>query len=113
MSDVVHINDSNFDVEVLQCLTPVLVDFGAVWCGPCQRQLPILEKYASDNGAVKVCSLDVDDATATAAKYGVKSVPTLLLFHKGLKVDSRVGLTSLASLDAFVLEKTATLIHSI
>lgn len=106
MSDVVYVDDSNFESEVLQSRIPVLVDFSAVWCGPCQRQLPIIEKYASDNlKKVKVCKVDVDEAPGVAAKYGIKSVPSMLLFFMGNKVDSKVGLTSLASIQNFVLEK--------
>lgn len=106
MSDVVYVDDSNFETEVLQSSQPVLVDFSAVWCGPCQRQLPILEKFASENKArVKVVKMDVDEAPETAAKFSVKGVPFLLLFNNGKKVDSKVGLTTFAALDHFLLEK--------
>jgi thioredoxin 1 len=106
MSDVVHVNDDNFEKEVLQSTTPVLVDFSAVWCGPCQRQLPIIEKFASDNKKrVKVCKIDVDDSPMVTSKYSIKSVPCIMLFNLGSKVDTKVGLTSLASLDNFLLEK--------
>lgn len=106
MSDVVHVDDNNFETEVLQADKPVLVDFGAVWCGPCQRQLPIIEKYAAENSHVKVCKVDVDEAPNLSAKYGIRSVPSLILFNKGAKVDSKVGLQSLANLQTFVIEKT-------
>lgn len=106
MSDVVHVDDDNFEKEVLQSTVPVLVDFSAVWCGPCQRQLPIIEKFASDNKKrVKVCKIDVDDAPQVTSKYSIKSVPCILLFNLGAKIDAKVGLTSLASLDNFLLEK--------
>jgi thioredoxin 1 len=106
MSDVVTVDDNNFETEVLQSDRPVLVDFSAVWCGPCQRQLPIIEKFASDNKQrVKVCKVDVDDAPQIAAQLGIKSVPSILLFNSGKKIDSKVGLTSLAALDNFLLEK--------
>lgn len=105
MSNVVTVDDNNFETEVLQSDRPVLVDFSAVWCGPCQRQLPIIEKFASDNKRVKVCKVDVDDAPKVAARLGIKSVPSLLLFNSGEKVGSKVGLTSLAALDNMVLEK--------
>jgi thioredoxin 1 len=106
MSDVIVVDDNNFESEVLQSKLPVLVDFGAEWCGPCKRQLPIVEKYAIDNvNRVKVCKVDVDDAPSIIAKFGIRSVPTLLLFNKGEKVDTKIGLTSIAALDSFVMSK--------
>lgn len=106
MSDVLYVDDSNFETEVLQSNQPVLVDFSAVWCGPCQRQLPILEKFASENKSrVKVVKMDVDEAPETVAKFSVKGVPSLLLFNNGKKVDMKVGLTTSAALDNFLLEK--------
>jgi thioredoxin 1 len=106
MSNVVHVDDSNFETEVLKSELPVLVDFSAVWCGPCQRQLPIMEKFASENiNRVKVCKIDVDDSPGVSAKFGIRSVPSILLFNNGLKVDSKVGMVSLGALNTFVLEK--------
>lgn len=106
MSDVVYVDDNNFESEVLKSNKPVLVDFSAAWCGPCQRQLPIIEKFASDNlTRAKVCKIDVDEAPAVVAKYGIRSVPTILLFNKGEKIDSKVGLVGLAVLSNFLLEK--------
>ncbi len=106
MSDVVSVDDSNFEVEVLKSNVPVLVDFGATWCGPCQRQLPIMEKFASDNvHRVKVCAVDVDDAPAISAKYGIRSVPSLVLFHHGERLATAVGLTSAGTLNNLLLEK--------
>lgn len=103
---VVQVDDNNFESEVLQSKLPVLVDFSAVWCGPCQRQLPIIEKFASDNpNRVKVCKIDIDDAPNVTSKLGIRSVPSLILFNDGKRVDMKVGLTSLAALDAFLLEK--------
>lgn len=106
MSNVVHVDDNNFEAEVLQSEVPVLVDFGAAWCGPCQRQLPIVEKFATDNGNVKVCKVDIDDAPVVASKLGIRGVPTLMLFNEGKSVGSKVGLTSLAEISSFVLTKT-------
>lgn len=108
MSDVVLVvDDSNFEKEVLQSEKPVLVDFSAAWCGPCKRQLPIVEKFAENNKErVKVVKLDIDDAPEVTAKYGVKGVPTLLLFNGGQKVDSKVGVTPLAVLETMLTEKT-------
>lgn len=108
MSDVVHVDDNNFEAEVLQSETPVLVDFGAEWCGPCQRQLPIVEKFATENlDKIKVCKVDIDDAPNVASKLGIRGVPTLMLFNDGKSVGSKVGLTSLAEISNFVMTKTS------
>jgi thioredoxin 1 len=106
MSNVVHVNDNNFETEVLKSETPVLVDFGAEWCGPCQRQLPIIEKFANDNlDKVKVVKVDIDDAPSLASKFGIRGVPTLMLFNAGSSVGFKVGLTSLAEMSNFVMTK--------
>ena len=106
MSDVIYVDDTNFEAEVLQSELPVLVDFSAVWCGPCQRQLPIIEKFASDNlERVKICKIDVDEAPGVTSKFSIKSVPSIVLFNHGLRVDTKVGLTTLAVLNNFLLEK--------
>ena len=106
MGDVITVNDKNFETEVLASNVPVLVDFGAEWCGPCARQLPILEKFASENqGKVKVVTIDIEEALSVTSKFGIKSVPSMLLFVDGKKVDMRVGLTNLADLTNFVLTK--------
>ena len=103
---VINVDDTNFETEVLQSKLPVLVDFSATWCGPCQRQLPIIEKFAADNeNRVKVCTVDIDDAPAITSKLGIRGVPSIYLFNQGLKVDAKIGLTTLAALDGFVLEK--------
>ena len=106
MSDVVFVDDSNFEREVTNSDVPVLVDFGATWCAPCKRQLPLLEKYAADYlSKVKVCKIDIDDAPMITAKFGIRSVPTMMLFHVGVQVGSKVGLTSLAEISNFVIGK--------
>src|SRR5271169_2514958 len=102
MSDVVHVDDSNFETEVTNATGPVLVDFSATWCGPCKRQLPVLEKFAAENLGVKVCKVDIDDAPLMAAKFGIRSVPTLMLFNVGKPTGSKVGLTSFAEMSSFV-----------
>lgn len=108
MTDVVYVDDNNFEAEVLNSQVPVLVDFSATWCGPCQRQLPIMEKFASENlSQVKVCTVDIDESPSIAAKFGIRSVPSILLFNQGTKVDMKVGLTNLASLNDLVLKKSA------
>jgi thioredoxin 1 len=95
MSQIVEADDSNFDSEVLQAERPVLVDFSATWCGPCKRLEPIVHEIAGDyDGRLKVVKVDVDRAPTTAAKYGVLSVPTMLLVRDGAVRDQMVGLLS-------------------
>jgi thioredoxin 1 len=106
MSDVVFVDDSNFEAEVLNSDVPVLVDFSASWCGPCKRQLPLVEKFAAENSKVKVCKIDIDDAPNVTAKLGIRSVPTLMLFYAGSAVGSKIGLTSFAEISNFVMTKT-------
>ena len=95
MSNLPVVNDSEFSVSVLGSLLPVLVDFSATWCQPCQRQAPILEEVSRElTGQVKVFKMDVDDNPETPQKFGVMSVPTLILFKGGAVVEKLVGLTS-------------------
>ncbi len=88
-------NESNFEAEVLKSDVPVLVDFTATWCGPCKALAPIVEKLADDfEGKVKVGKLDIDDSPGITAKYGVRSVPTVMVFKGGAKSGQHVGLTN-------------------
>ena len=81
---VAEFNDGNFDSEVLQSSQPVLVDFWAPWCGPCRQLTPAIEQLANENaGTAKVGKLNVDDSPNAAQKYGVSSIPTLLVFQGG------------------------------
>ena len=85
-------DDSNFEAEVVNSETPVVVDFSATWCGPCQQLAPIIDELAGEyEGRVKVGKVDIDNAQSTAATYGIMSVPTVLYFKGGEKVDQDVG----------------------
>lgn len=90
-------NDSNFDAEVLQSKDPVLVDFYADWCGPCQMQGPIIDQLADlmKDKAVKIGKVNVDESNETASKYEVMSIPTLIIFKDGQVVDKMMGMQNL------------------
>ncbi|MDO9527991.1 MAG: thioredoxin [Syntrophales bacterium] len=92
---LIHVDDSNFEEEVIKSEKPTLVDFWAPWCGPCQTIGPIVEELAEEyQGRAKIVKLNVDDAPVTAAEYGVRSIPTLMLFKGSELQDTIVGLTS-------------------
>lgn len=91
-SDVVTLTDSTFDQEVLKSDTPVLVDFWAVWCGPCKAIAPVVDDLAARyKGKLKVGKMDVDDQQAIAQQFGIRSIPTLLVFKGGKVVDTIIG----------------------
>jgi len=93
--NVLSFTDQNFDAEVLKSDTPVLIDFTATWCGPCKMLSPIVEKLADElAGKVKVGKLDIDNSPEVTAKYGVRGVPTVMVFKGGQKVAQHVGLTN-------------------
>lgn len=95
MAGVDFVTEKNFESEVLKSDVPVLVDFTATWCGPCKQLAPIVEKIASEQqGKVKVFKLDIDENPQLTAKYGVRSVPTVLVFKGGAKAGQHVGLTT-------------------
>jgi thioredoxin 1 len=104
MSDnITHVTDSSFDADVLKSGTPVLVDFWAEWCGPCKMIAPVLEEVAvSHAGKVKIAKVDVDDNREIAAKYGIRGIPTLMIFKNGELAAQKVGALSKAQLTAFV-----------
>ncbi|MGD8375535.1 MAG: thioredoxin [Acidobacteriota bacterium] len=92
MSKVVHVNDGNFQREVLESERPVMIDFTAAWCGPCKLLAPVVEDLAEAyDGRLKVAKIDVEEAQRTAMQYGVLSVPTLLFLKGGQVADQIVG----------------------
>lgn len=96
-------SDSSWDSDVLNSPVPVLVDFWAEWCGPCKMIAPVLEEVAvSHAGKIKIAKVDVDDNREVAAKYGIRGIPTLLLFKNGELAAQKVGALSKAQLTAFV-----------
>ncbi len=100
---IVYVTDSSFDTEVLQSTTPVLVDYWAEWCGPCKMIGPILEDVAKDYaGKLKVAKLNIDENQDTPPKYGIRGIPTLMLFKNGNVEATKVGALSKTQLTAFL-----------
>lgn len=104
MSDnIIMLSDDTFDSEVLQSSVPVLVDYWAEWCGPCKMIAPLLEEIATEyNGKVKVAKLNIDDNQGTPPKYGIRGIPTLMLFKDGNIEATKVGALSKSQLTAFI-----------
>lgn len=102
-ANITHVSDATFEADVLKSDTPVLVDFWAEWCGPCKMIAPVLEEVAvSHAGKIKIAKIDVDDNREVAAKYGIRGIPTLMIFKNGELAAQKVGALSKAQLTAFV-----------
>ena len=103
MKTTIQITEQNFESEVLQSTQPVIVDFYADWCGPCKMIAPALEEISSTlNGKVTIVKLNVDENPATAAKYGIMSIPTLMLFKNGELASRQVGAVPKAKLEQWI-----------
>lgn len=103
-SDLIkHISDASFDADVLQSAQPVLVDYWAEWCGPCKMIAPILDEVAKDySGRLAVAKMNVDQNRDVPAKFGIRGIPTLMIFKNGQLAATKVGALSKAQLTAFI-----------
>jgi len=105
---VAKVSDKNFEAEVLKSAEPVVVDFWAEWCGPCKMIAPALEEIAGTmNGKVKIVKLNVDENPATASKYGIMSIPTLMIFKNGELASRQVGAAPRQKLEQWITTATS------
>ena len=106
MSNIIETDDSNFESEVLKSDIPVIVDFWAPWCGPCKAIAPILEQISDEQGEIiKIVKVNVDDNQKYAADFGIRSIPTLLIFNKGELKNQIVGSIPKAEIEKFIMEE--------
>ena len=100
---IVHVTDQTFEPEVLKSDLPVLVDYWAEWCGPCKMIAPVLQEIAAEyQGKLKIAKLNIDDNPQTPPKYGIRGIPTLMLFKNGSVEATKVGAVSKSQLAAFI-----------
>ncbi|MBU6270969.1 MAG: thioredoxin TrxA [Betaproteobacteria bacterium] len=100
---ITHVSDKSFEQDVLKSDKPVLVDYWAPWCGPCKQIAPILEELSRDyDGRVQIAKIDVDDNPETATRYGIRGIPSLLLYKGGEVVATKVGAVSKSQLAQFL-----------
>lgn len=101
--NIVNVSDASFEEDVLKAEVPVLVDYWAEWCGPCKMIAPVLEEIAKEYaGRIKVCKLNIDENNETPPKFGIRGIPTLMLFKGGNVEATKVGALSKSQLAAFV-----------
>lgn len=102
-SDIVYVTDDSFEEEVLQSEIPVLVDYWAEWCGPCKMIAPILDEIVGEySGKLKIAKLNIDENSATPPKFGIRGIPTLMIFKNGDVEATKVGALSKSQLTAFI-----------
>ncbi|KAB1441217.1 thioredoxin [Pseudodesulfovibrio senegalensis] len=101
-----QVTDSNFEAEVLNSDIPVLIDFWAPWCGPCRAMGPVIDELSAEyEGKVKILKMNVDESSATPGKYGIRAIPTLILFKDGEVLDQSTGAVSKSSIKEMIEKK--------